>query len=433
MNKEKLSRNLKEWQEWSSGEQVLKVAIDVSKLKHMACFGSSEKMLCRKLMFQNTAEGLERFKRMVQACLEKSSCQEVVVALESTGVYGKALRAQLQNAGYGVVWVNPKWVKHNRQTMKGNGSKTDVTDVHCIFDLLKQGKFFLPVRREPELEAAYRLMKHYEDSRHRASAIRNQLRSLLEQVFPELNARWKKLDGKTALLFLTKNPTPASILKLGRKRFLKRWQGKHGRWGRGYFEAIYELARHSIGLSDEENIFLFEIRLLVTEFQQALGKQQQWFEKARSRVEDRPEYRLALTIKGIGEKVAVGILSSTGRIEDFQWAKQWVSLAGLDLRLKESGESLKKAPKISRQGNPLLRNWLYLGAINVVRFPGPFQELSYRRQEHSPGQGTKKRALVAVADKLSRVLFAMLKSGKAYDPLQDQRTARAYWKIKKVA
>ena len=70
-----------------------------------------------------------------------------------------------------------------------------------------------------KLEAAYRLMKHYEDSRHRASAIRNQLPSLLEQVFPELNAQWKKLDGKTALLFLAKNPTPASILKLGRKRF----------------------------------------------------------------------------------------------------------------------------------------------------------------------------------------------------------------------
>ncbi len=77
MTKEKLSRNLKEWQGWSSGEQVLKVAIDVSKRKHMACLGSSEKMLCRKLMFPNTAEGLERFKGMVQACLEKSGCQEV--------------------------------------------------------------------------------------------------------------------------------------------------------------------------------------------------------------------------------------------------------------------------------------------------------------------------------------------------------------------
>jgi len=31
MNKEKLSRNLKEWQGWSTGEQVLKVAIDVSR------------------------------------------------------------------------------------------------------------------------------------------------------------------------------------------------------------------------------------------------------------------------------------------------------------------------------------------------------------------------------------------------------------------
>ena len=60
MTKEKLSRNLKEWQEWSSGERVLKVAIDVSKGKHVACLGSSDKMLCRKLIFQNTAEGKEK-------------------------------------------------------------------------------------------------------------------------------------------------------------------------------------------------------------------------------------------------------------------------------------------------------------------------------------------------------------------------------------
>ncbi len=66
-------------------------------------------------------------------------------------------------------------------------------------------------------------------------------------------------------------------------------------------------------------------------------------------------------------------------------------------------------PKFSRRGNAYLRSWLYLAALNAVRKPGPFRELYERRQAASPGRGAKKRALVAVADKLVRVLFAMTK------------------------
>ena len=84
-------------------------------------------------------------------------------------------------------------------------------------------------------------------------------------AFPELNARIKKLDGKTALEFLARNPTPASIRQLGPKRFLARWRGPRGRWGRKHFEQLYELAKASIGLPDETGALLVEIRTLVQE------------------------------------------------------------------------------------------------------------------------------------------------------------------------
>jgi hypothetical protein len=45
--------------------------------------------------------------------------------------------------------------------MPDGTSKTDAKDAASVFDLLRQGKFFLPVDRDPELKAAYRLMQRH--------------------------------------------------------------------------------------------------------------------------------------------------------------------------------------------------------------------------------------------------------------------------------
>jgi hypothetical protein len=43
--------------------------------------------------------------------------------------------------------------------MPDGANKTDEKDAHSIFDLLIQGKFLLPVQRDPELMAAYCMMQ----------------------------------------------------------------------------------------------------------------------------------------------------------------------------------------------------------------------------------------------------------------------------------
>ena len=90
---------------------------------------------------------------------------------------------------------------------------------------------------------------------------------------------------------------------------------------------------------------------------------------------------LLTSIRGIGDKVAVGLLASLGDPTRFAHGKQWVSLASLDLKLFESGDSIRRAPRISRQGKGLLRYWLYLAAVILVRYPGPFRDLYLRRQK----------------------------------------------------
>ena len=80
-----------------------------------------------------------------------------------------------------------------------------------------------------------------------------------------------------------------------------------------------------------------------------------------------------------------------------------------------------------------MRSWLYQGALHVVRFEGPFQELYQRRQTSSPGRGAKKRALIAVCDKLVRVIFAMLRDHNAYDRQHDQEVEVLYQPRQKAA
>ncbi len=109
------------------------------------------------------------------------------------------------------------------------------------------------------------------------------------------------------------------------------------------------------------------------------------------------------------------------------------SCAGLDLKLHESGDSVRKVPNISCQGKSLLRYWLYLAAVIVTRYEGPFRELYLRRQESSPGLGSKKRALIAVSDKLVRVIFAMLRDQRRYDANRDQLMERRYAQLKRAA
>ncbi len=161
--------------------------------------------------------------------------------------------------------MNCHAVKNNRQTMQGGISKTDKKDASSILDLLQQGKFFLPVERDPELAAAYRLMRRHMGVKKRVGQIRNQLRGALHLSFPELSNVIKDITQPTALRFLQSNPTPEFIMINGRKRFLEklRPRRKCGQWRPEKLNLIYDLAQKSVGLRDPHRSDAFEIRTLI--------------------------------------------------------------------------------------------------------------------------------------------------------------------------
>jgi transposase len=414
---------------------LLLVGVDVSKAKHNACMGTQRGISCRKLEFTHTREGFQLFEHTLRNHLDKNHCHRLLIAMEPSGIYWQALYERLKDYGYGVCLVHCQAVRNNRKTIPNGTSKTDEKDAYSIFDLLQQGKFFLPVARDAELQAAYRLMQRHMALKKRVSQLRNQLRAALHLAFPELNLLVKDLTQPTALRFLQANPTPASILRNGRQRFLEIWQPRQrcGQWRPETFHRLYDLAQASIGLQPPSRLDEFEITTLVGDLVDALTKQQLWLDKAIELLAQRGDYQLLVQLPRIGKPTAAAILTAIGDIHAYQNGKQLVKLAGLDIRLFESGSSIRKLPKISHVGSAYLRYWLYHYALRLVAHEPHFSTYYQRRKQQSPGKGAGQRALMAVCDKTIRMIYRILTDQVAYTPKKDQSIAAYYAAQRKAA
>ncbi len=126
--------------------------------------------------------------------------------------------------------------------------------------------------------------------------------------------------------------------------------------------------------------------------------------------------KLLLTVSGIGERNVLYILVSLNRwgiLTDGKGdAKGLVAYLGLDPAPYESGTSVHKKARISRQGNRSLRSRLYLGALGGVGGNNPLRAF-YQRLV---GRGKpKKLALIAAARKILVWVWAVFKSNTPFD------------------
>ena len=130
---------------------------------------------------------------------------------------------------------------------------------------------------------------------------------------------------------------------------------------------------------------------------------------AKAAVDD-PRAELLLTIPGVSQQVAVGLLAAVGTIERFRSPKKLVSYLGLDPLGKRSAGHLFGPTRISKQGRSHARWLLIEAATAAVRVPGPIQSF-YVRLRKKKGHS---KAVVAAARKLACLVWKILKFGEPY-------------------
>jgi transposase len=117
-------------------------------------------------------------------------------------------------------------------------------------------------------------------------------------------------------------------------------------------------------------------------------------------------------IPGIGKKTAIVLIALTQGMKEFDSAKQISSYFGLCPRIYESGTSVKGKTKICKMGMEMIRKLLYMCALSAKKCNKTCQELYNRLLQ----KGKKKKlALIAVANKLLKQAFSIIKNNSIYN------------------
>jgi len=116
------------------------------------------------------------------------------------------------------------------------------------------------------------------------------------------------------------------------------------------------------------------------------------------------DLEIITSINGIADITATAFLAEIGKIGNFPSVKNLVAFAGIDPSVYRSGK-YEGSSRISKRGNRHLRRVIWLMTVRVIQHNPTFREYFMKRKE--AGQPFKKAAL-ATAHKLVRVIFAML-------------------------
>ena len=118
------------------------------------------------------------------------------------------------------------------------------------------------------------------------------------------------------------------------------------------------------------------------------------------------------SLTGIGTLTAAIVLAETSGFNLIRNKRQLASYAGLDVREKQSGTSVKGKPKISKKGNKYLRAAMHMPALAAIRNDERFKTLFKRLVSK---HGIKMKAAVAVQRKLLEMMFILFKTKTKYD------------------
>jgi transposase len=117
------------------------------------------------------------------------------------------------------------------------------------------------------------------------------------------------------------------------------------------------------------------------------------------------DIEILTSMKGIGNNSATNFLVELGGgVEPYKSHKQVIAMAGIDPSIYQSGKHEGKG-RISKRGNRHLRRVIWQMSTKVIMYNDLFKEYYLKRREDGLPY---KKAVLATAHKLIRVIFAML-------------------------
>ena len=130
------------------------------------------------------------------------------------------------------------------------------------------------------------------------------------------------------------------------------------------------------------------------------------------------------SIPGIGMLTACVILAETNNFDLIRNKKQLTSYAGLDIKEKVSGTSVRGKSRISKRGNKYLRKAMHLPSLCTIRHCKRYKEIFKRLVSK---HGIKMKASTAVQRKLLELSYVLVKNNTRFDTEYFENELKKKW------
>jgi len=311
--------------------------------------------------------------------------------MESTGIFWKSPMSTLRRAGLQVWLVNARHVKNMP------GRKTDVSDSQWLAELARFGLVkpsFVPT---DNIQALRLLSRRRQCLIKTLRTEKQRLHQCLDDAGIRLGGVVSDIDGVSAGDMIEGLLEGMSVNELAQKA--------RGRLRKKMKEIADSLDE---SLSEVHLFALRQIKELIDYLKQQIQSIDD--ELAKTMISDFSDYwRLLQTLPGVDKVAAAGIIAEIGAdMHHFKTGKHLASWAGFCPGNNESAG--KRYSGKTRKGNQWLRTLLcevaHAASRTRCQFKTYYQSLVIRRG--------KKRSIVAVAHKILRVIYCMLKQKIEY-------------------
>lgn len=404
-------------------EGAVIVGVDIAKKKHWARITDRlGQDLAPPFAFHNNRDGFWRLVlvRQIGQALRESGAQRAVVGMEATGHYGKPLQYFLRHLGpdwdVAVVLVNPMDVKRQKELLDNSPTKSDPKDTAVIAKLVRDGHFLHCLAPEGLYATLRELTVTRQHQRQELNGALNRLQGWLDMYFPEFPSVFKDVTGQAAGWVLSHYPTPAEVRSTALETLTEGLQqASKKRVGAKRAAGLKAAAEASVGIPDGLAGARLRLQGLLEEVAFWKGQLERTEAAMGRALQQTPYARFLRSIPGVGVVTAASFLGEIGEPTQYTDWRQIQKLAGLNLVENSSGQHQGRRT-LSKRGRGSLRALLYRAALTMVAKNPVFRAL-YRWFVERPGRPLeKKQALVAVALKLLRVMFALMQKGVPYDP-----------------
>ena len=388
------------------------VGIDVSKDKSDICIkDETGNDLIHKFEITNKKADLEMLYEIIESIKAKTSGNsDVVFGMEATGIYSLPLYSALKRNGHKVKLYNPIQTNGFRK-MNIRKTKTDPIDSAIIADMLRHSE---PPQVSEIQDFHLFQLRELVRIRHRLiekqSLCKVQLVRNIDAIWPDYVNVMKRVFGATSLAILKKYSIPSKLRNESFEQFYELVQKKSwSKISRSKAEELYTHAGNVLTIPELDSVIAIEIKNLITQLE-LYDEQIQSVEGKISQMMKQIDTKI-MSIPGIADILGPTILGEIGNVNRFSNAKKLVAFAGLDPVVSQSGRFESKSGNISKRGSPLLRHALFLAANTAIQNDDNLKRFYAKKRSEGKHHFS---ALNAVAAKLLRIVYWVLKNNKEY-------------------